>query len=79
MRTLSISWERGLNENINGLLRQYFLKCTNLLNVAHEEVDDSVNALKHRPRKCLGYLMPHEVFYGLEMSPIKLSPDALCI
>ena len=73
------SWERGLNENTNGLLRQYFPKCTNLLNVSHEEVDDAVYALNHRPRKCLGYLTPHEVFYGLEMSPIKLPSDALCM
>ena len=71
------SWERGLNENTNGLLRQYFPKCTNLLNVSQEEVDDAVYALNHRPRKCLGYLTPHEVFYGLEMSPIKLPSDAL--
>ena len=70
-------WERGLNENTNGLLRQYFPKCTNLLNVSQEEVDDAVYALNHRPRKCLGYLTPHEVFYGLEMSPIKLPSDAL--
>jgi transposase, IS30 family len=73
------SWERGLNENTNGLLRQYFPKCTNLLTVSHEEVDDAVYALNHRPRKCLGYLTPHEVFHGLEMSPIKLPSDALCL
>jgi IS30 family transposase len=73
------SWERGLNENTNGLLRQYFPKCANLLKVTHEEVNDAVYALNHRPRKCLGYLTPHEVFYGLEMSPIKLPSDALCL
>lgn len=73
------SWERGLNENTNGLLRQYFPKCANLLKVTHEEVDDAVYALNHRPRKCLGYLTPHEVFYGLDMSPIKLPSDALCL
>ncbi len=72
------SWERGLNENHNGLLRQYFPKKTNLLKVTQEEVNDVVYRLNHRPRKCLGYLTPHEVFYGLEMRPLKLPTDALC-
>jgi IS30 family transposase len=73
------SWERGLNENTNGLLRQYFPKAINLLRVTDDEVNDAVYALNHRPRKCLGYLTPHEVFYGLEISPIKLPSDALCL
>jgi transposase, IS30 family len=73
------SWERGLNENTNGLLRQYFPKSTNLRRITQIEVDDAVYALNHRPRKCLGYLTPHEVFHGLEMSPLKLHSDALCM
>jgi IS30 family transposase len=72
------SWERGLNENHNGLLRQFFPKNTNLLKVTQEQVDDAVYCLNHRPRKCLGYRTPHEVFYGLEMRPLKLQTDALC-
>lgn len=72
------SWERGLNENHNGLLRQFFPKSTNLLKVTDDEVNEAVYRLNHRPRKCLGYLTPHEVFYGLEMSPLKLPTDALC-
>jgi IS30 family transposase len=72
------SWERGLNENHNGLLRQYFPKKTNLLKVTQDEVNEAVYRLNHRPRKCLGYLTPHEVFYGLEMRPLKLPTDALC-
>lgn len=71
------SWERGLNENTNGLLRQYFPKSTNLLKVTEDEVNDAVYALNHRPRKCLGYRTPYEVFYGLEINPIKLPSDAL--
>lgn len=71
------SWERGLNENTNGLLRQYFPKDTNLLLVSQDEVNDAVYKLNHRPRKCLGYRTPHEVFYGLEMQPLKLPSDAL--
>lgn len=71
------SWERGLNENTNGLLRQYFPKDTNLKNVSHEEVNDAVYLLNHRPRKCLQYRTPHEVFYGLKTQPLKLRPAAL--
>jgi transposase, IS30 family len=66
------SWERGLNENHNGLLRQYFPKATNFLKVGQHEVDEAVYLLNHRPRKCLGYRTPHEVFYGLEIQPITL-------
>ena len=64
------SWERGLNENTNGLLRQYFPKSTNLRKVSQHEVDDAVYRLNHRPRKCLNYRTPHEVFMGLEMRPL---------
>ncbi|NJM44375.1 MAG: IS30 family transposase [Brachymonas sp.] len=71
------SWERGLNENTNGLLRQYFPKGTNLQDISQEQVDEAVYALNHRPRKCLGYKTPHEVFYGLKLTPIKLPTDAL--
>ena len=72
------SWERGLNENHNGLLRQYFPKKTNLRKVTQNQVNEAVHRLNHRPRKCLGYRTPHEVFYGLAMRPIKLPTDALC-
>lgn len=72
------SWERGLNENHNGLLRQFFPKNTNLLKATQDDVNDAVYRLNHRPRKCLGYRTPHEVFYGLRMTPIKLPTDALC-
>jgi transposase, IS30 family len=71
------SWERGLNENTNGLLRQYFPKGTDLRAVTQSQVQDAVYALNHRPRKCLGYKTPHEVFYGLALKPIKLPSDAL--
>ena len=71
------SWERGLNENTNGLLRQYFPKGTDLQQITQIQVQDAVYALNHRPRKCLGYKTPHEVFYGLPMTAIKLPTDAL--
>jgi IS30 family transposase len=71
------SWERGLNENTNGLLRQYFPKHTNLKRVSQEAVSEAIDQLNHRPRKCLQYRTPHEVFYGLKLQPLKLPPAAL--
>lgn len=59
------SWERGLNENTNGLIRQYFPKKTNFKNVSQEELQLAIHKLNHRPRKCLGYQTPYEVFYNL--------------
>ena len=47
------SWERGLNENTNGLFRQYFPKGRELHEVKPEELEDAVNRLNHRPRKSL--------------------------
>lgn len=65
------SWERGLNENTNGLLRQYFPKKTNLRNITDEELQRAIDQLNHRPRKCLGYKTPFEVFYNLDILPLK--------
>jgi IS30 family transposase len=56
------SWERGLNDNGNGLLRQYFPKGRRLDNVTNEEVAAAVEAMNQRPRKCLGFQTPCEVF-----------------
>jgi IS30 family transposase len=72
------SWERGLNENTNGLLRQYVPKKMNLRDLAQQDLDDAVYKLNHRPRKCLGYRTPHEVFYNLPLEPITLRFGALC-
>ena len=57
------SWERGLNEHTNGLLRQFFPKETNFKIVKPEEVEIAVNLINNRPRKCLDYRIPNEVFY----------------
>ena len=59
------SWERGQNENANGLLRQYFPKSMALDNVSEREVIIAVDKLNNRPRKCLGYQTPYEVFKKL--------------
>lgn len=61
------SWERGLNENSNGLLRQYFPKGMGLTDVTDEQVQWAVDRLNHRPRKVLAFKTPHEVFFGVEM------------
>ena len=59
------SWERGQNENANGLLRQYFPKSMELIDVTKKQVLDAVHKLNSRPRKCLGYKTPYEVFEEL--------------
>ena len=56
------SWERGCNENTNGLIREYFPKKSLFGILTQNDVDDVVNLINHRPRKRLGYLTPHEVF-----------------
>ncbi len=56
------SWERGQNENANGLLRQYFPKAMELIDVTVKEVFAAVDRLNSRPRKCLGYKTPYESF-----------------
>lgn len=56
------SWERGTNENWNGLLRQFFPKRTAFATITQRDVDQAVHNLNHRPRKRLNYLSPYEVF-----------------
>ena len=57
------AWQRGSNENTNGLLRQYFPKGSNFKNIENKDLALAVKKLNHRPRKCLKYQTPHEVFY----------------
>jgi transposase, IS30 family len=68
------SWERGLNENTNGLLRQYFPKKTKLNDITDKQLQIAVDKLNHRPRKCLGFLTPHEVFHNLNILPLQNYP-----
>tara|TARA_B100001146_G_C16137305_1_gene415115 strand:- start:9 stop:1001 length:993 start_codon:yes stop_codon:yes gene_type:complete len=56
------SWERGQNENANGLLRQYFPKSMKLDNIHHHQVIKAVDKLNSRPRKCLKFKTPYEAF-----------------
>ena len=58
------AWERGLNENTNGLVRQYFPKGTSFAHLSHAAVAKVQNKLNSRPRKILGYKTPNEVFFA---------------
>ncbi|MDR0600023.1 MAG: IS30 family transposase [Treponema sp.] len=57
-------WQRGTNENTNGLLRFYFSKGTDFRMVTDERVKEVVNLLNHRPHKCLGWFSPEEFAPG---------------
>lgn len=56
------SWQRGLNENTNGLLRQFFPKGTDFARISHRQVARAEKLINERPRKSLGYKTPSEVF-----------------
>jgi IS30 family transposase len=57
------SWERGLNENTNGLIRQYFPKKYDFTRITHQDVQQVAARLNNRPRKTLGFKTPNEVFF----------------
>ena len=56
------AWERGSNENINGLVRQYFPKKCSFENIVESDVEKVMSLLNCRPRKCLDFRTPIEVF-----------------
>ncbi len=63
------SWERGLNENTNGLVRQYFPKGTDFAKLTAADVQRVEDLLNNRPRKALNYHTPNEVFDKLTAPP----------
>jgi len=69
------SWERGANENMNGLIRQFFPKKMAFNSITRKEIELAMHRLNHRPRKCLGYRTPHEVF--MEQLRLHNQPVAL--
>jgi len=57
------AWQRGLNENTNGLIRQYVSKGSDIRTITNEQIEHIMERLNNRPRKYLGFLTPNEVFY----------------
>jgi len=62
------SWERGLNEYTNGLIRQYIPKGSSFKNITQEKIQEIEDKLNYRPRKTLEWKTPYEVFYGIEIA-----------
>jgi IS30 family transposase len=62
------SWQRGLNENSNGLLRRYFPKGTAIAGLSAQEIELAVYLINLRPRKALNYLNPIEYFFKKRVS-----------
>lgn len=55
-------WERGANENTNGLIRQFLPKGTNMAAISHQRINEIENLINERPRKRLNFRTPNEVF-----------------
>jgi IS30 family transposase len=61
-------WQRGTNENTNGLLRDFVSRRDRVSELSHQFLAAVAHKLNHRPRKCLGFRTPHEVLFGI--SPV---------
>lgn len=59
------AWQKGTNENSNGLLREFYPKGMDLSEVDEEELSTKLNLINNRPRKCLKYKTPNEVIHNL--------------
>ena len=57
-------WQRGANENTNGLLRFFFPRGSDFRDITHQQADEVADLLNTRPRKCLGGLSPNDVFFA---------------
>jgi len=66
------AWERGTNENTNGLIRQYLSKGSAFTDLQAAEIHRITDRLNNRPQKCSNYRTPNEVFFG-NMSPVALA------
>lgn len=65
------SWERGLNENTNGLIRQYFPKGSDFSGITTRQIKRVMDRLNNRPRKLLGWYTPNELFMGIPFKPVR--------
>jgi len=69
------AWQKGSNENLNGILKRYIPKKTELAKVSQIELDCIIQEINNTPRKCLNYQTPREVFTN-ELKLLKCSdPD----
>ena len=57
------AWERGSNENMNGLIRQYISKKRDFMSVDEKDVEFVMDRLNNRPRKCLDFMSPFEILF----------------
>ena len=60
------SWERGTNENTNGLIRQYFPKDCDFSEITDARIQDVQDRLNNRPRKCFGIKTPNQLLFGID-------------
>lgn len=67
------SWERGANENMNGLIRQYFPKGMSFENITNEQVQNVENKLNNRPRKRFGFKTPNQVYLHKSLNQEKVA------
>lgn len=59
------SWQRGTNENTNGLLREYLPKGTDIDSITDKQIQAYAEQMNNRPRKCLGWRTPFEIFFNV--------------
>jgi transposase, IS30 family len=67
------SYERGLNENTNGLIRQYFPKSRDFRTITDDEIIKALKKLNNRPRKCLEFKTPNQVFFEDDLTNVALN------
>ena len=72
------SWERGANENMNGLIRQYIRKGTSLEDIDDEYIEMIQEKLNNRPRKKLGFLTPYEYFFLVLLQKLMFNQSCIC-
>ena len=62
------SWERGLNENTNGLIRQYFPKSRDFTTITQKEIDHVMSKLNNQPRKGFSIKTPNKVLLDIDLT-----------